>query len=124
MFTPTSPEERALARRAGVACPTARSVPTDVHLRTAAVLGETEAEGVEVVFARDAGMGGALQAIQQARHRLCTLVEAARSSGKASVVLGALVLSAYLARITVLWPFGPTALAVYAAIACYYRRRC
>ncbi len=124
LLAPDSSQARALARRAGVACPSGRGGAPGVRLRTAAVLGEAQAGCAEVAFAREGGLDGALQEIAKARHRLCTLVEAARSAGKASAVLGALVLAAYLARFTVLWPFAPGVLGIFAAIAAYYIRRC
>lgn len=114
---------RSIAKKAGVSVQNGRFKPTGVQLRTAGSLGEIPVEGIEVAFPPQAGLDGALADIQVARHRLCTLVEAARSAGKAAALLGALILASFLARFSLLWLVLPAIAVVYTCIALYYKRR-
>lgn len=114
---------RTIAKKAGVSVQNGHLKPTGVQLRTAGSLGEVPVEGIEVAFPTQAGLDGALADIQIARHRLCTLVEAARSAGKAAALLGAFILASFLARFSLLWLFLPAVAVVYTCIALYYKRR-
>lgn len=114
---------RAIAKKTGVSVQSGRFKPSGVYLRTAGSLGEVPAEGIEVTFPPQAGLEGVLEDIQTARHRLCTLVEAARSAGKAAALLGVLIFASFLSRFSLLWLFLPVVVIVYTFIALYYKRR-